>query len=682
MREVIESFFGKDSKTAKRFVRPLRKAFQARTAEMIRLEKAWSKQIEVATGKTGRAARLQVFEMQTKQTIRLLVKPEFTETIKIPIATFFDSEKPSSLGLSKLEIAQLTEQFEGLSDKSNVKYLALKRALTGDKYNGRMMGMTQAEGIHISMLWAQEGYKKGLTKHGYGEDFQKELESKLSPAAKALREFLADYYRDSFPDTAKLYREMFGVNLRQIENYAPGTFWFTGAEDTNIDPSAGIVSGGSFKQGMGSGGAFSQGSHKQRTSHTAAPKLRNAFDIFFSHANQSIHWKHLAEISRELNGVFGNPELKIAMEARNPKAAESLRDFMRVIENNGVQLKAPGKFIQFLLEGQAYTAMAYKASTAIKNALGGALNHAYDIPPPEFIRGLGRLAAGKLEISPILNSEIIQNKLNGGNSPELRAAISKSLRAKPTLRGDLLLAGMEIHATADAYGNVVGAAIAYDFHLRQTKEQNPNMPEGQAVAIAWDMTEDAINRLSQPSEVIDRSLAELNSNWLGKLMFLYRSEQRQKSSLYITAMENVVTGKMTVEDFRVIFISHLVMAPIMKAVSATLSDAMDPSDDEWFDEKNWNPYDFLIAAATGPLSGIMLLGDVFSSFTGTNSPLANYIKAGKSAVDIFTDDPKGDKLEWYSSKINNVLHGVGAFPGVAANIVKQVVGTARNLAPD
>lgn len=681
MREVIESFFGKDSKTAKRFVRPLRKAFQARTAEMIRLEKAWGEQIEKATGKTGRAARLQVFEMQTEQAIHLMVKPEFTETIKVPIATFFDAEKQSSLGLSKIEIAQLTEQFEDLPDKSNVKYLTLKRALTGEKYNGRMMGMTEAEGIHISMLWAQEGYKKGLTKHGYGEDFQQELESKLSPAAKALREFLADYYRDSFPDTAKLYREMFGVNLRQIENYAPGTFWFTGAEDTSIDPSAGIVSGGSFKQGMGSSGAFSQGSHKQRTSHTAAPKLRNAFDVFFSHANQSIHWKHLAGISRELNGVFGNPELKVAMEARNPEAASALRDFMKVIENNGVQLKAPGKFIQFLLEGQAYMAMAYKASTAIKNALGGALNQAYAIPPTELLRGFGRLASGKLELSPILNSEIIQNKLNGGNSPELRAAISKSLRAKPTRRGDFLLAGMEIHATADAYGNVVGAAIAYDYHLRQTKEQNPNMSEGQAMAIAWDMTEDSINRLSQPSEVIDRSLAELNSNWLGKLMFLYRSEARQKSSLYITAMENVVTGKMTAEDFRVIFIAHLVMAPLMKAVSAALSDAMDPSDDEWFDEKNWSPYDFLIAAATGPLSGIMLLGDVFSSFTGTNSPLANYVKAGKSAVDIFTDKPKGDKLEWYSSKINNVLHGVGAFPGVVTNIAKQAVGTARNAIP-
>lgn len=298
------------------------------------------------------------------------------------------------------------------------------------------------------------------------------------------------------------------------------------------------------------------------------------------------------------------------------------------------------------------------------------------MPLHEYVKGMAKLVGGRLEFGEILKSDAIQNKLNGGYAPEVRAAVSQALNGKPTWRGDRLIQGLEIHGKADAFGNAIGATIAYDYHYR--KGLDAGMSETQARTVAMELTQDAITRFSQPAEIIDRSLFELNLGTFGKLVFLFRSEARQKSSLYLTALGHTVTGKATRKDLRVLFISHLVVAPLMQMVGAALRDAMDPDDDEWLDDKYWNPRDFLIAAMTGPLSGIPLLADIFSGFTGNNSPLGNYVRGGKSLWDLFAEEPRGDEVDWYQSKINQVLQAVGAFPGVAGNVIKQVIGTAEN----
>jgi hypothetical protein len=679
-REVLDLAFGEGSATAERFGNGARRAFTARTKAMINLQRRWKDAMEKATGKKGRAARQQVYDMQAIQSIEELVSPEIYDEIKIPIDTFFDAENRASLDLSPEEVVILTEQFENFPPNSRRKYLILERQVKTGTGAARMVKFTEAEAIHLTMLWAQADYKAALKKHGFGADFQDLIEAKLSPAAKELRQWLVDYYRDSFPALAALYKKMYGVDLRQIENYAPGTFWHTGSNETPVDPSAGVVTGGNFKAGMGNGGDFAEGFLKQRKKHKAVPRIGNAFDLFFNHANQSEHWKAMAELSREMHGVFGQPDVKIAMEARSPAAANAVREWLKAIDGNGVAMAASGKLMKYLLESQAYMAMAWKASTATKNLVGAAVNAAYGMPLHEYVRGMAKLVRGRLEFGEMLASEPIQNKLNGGYAPEVRAAVSQALNGKPTWRADMLIRGLEIHGKADAFGNAIGGTIAFDYHYR--KGLSEGLSEKQARTVAMELTADSIARFSQPAEIIDRSLFELNLGTFGKLMFLFASEARQKSSLYLTALGHTVTGKPTRKDIRVLFIAHLVMAPLMQAVAAGFRDAFDPDDDEWLDEKYWNPMDFLKAAATGPFAGIPLIRDVFSGFTGSNSPLSSYKQAGEGLVDLFAEEPRGDEIEWYEAKINKVLHGVGAAPGVAANLYKQIAGAVRNAIPD
>jgi hypothetical protein len=385
-----------------------------------------------------------------------------------------------------------------------------------------------------------------------------------------------------------------------------------------------------------------------------------------------------------MHGVLGQPDVKIAMEAHSPGGAHALREWLKAIDGNGVAMAASGKLMNYLLQSQAYMAMAWKASTAVKNFIGSATNNAYGVPLHEYIRGAVRLAKRELgpEYDAVLSSDTIQNKLHGGFAPEVRAAIGKALSGRPSWTADRLRQGLEIHGTADAFGNAIGGTISFDYHFRQAKKENPGMSDPQAKAIAMEIVMDHIARYSQPAEVIDRSLFELNLGIFGKLMFLFGSEGRQKSSLYLTALGHSATLKATRKDLRVLFIAHLVMAPLMHAVTSTFRDAFDPDDDEWLDEKYWNPRDFLITMITGPFAGIPLVRDLFSGFTSSNSPLSAYATGGKALVDLFAEEPTGDEIEWYEGKIHKVLQGIGAGPGVAGNIYKQAAGAARNIGGD
>jgi hypothetical protein len=667
--EVMDGMFGENSATTKNFVGKVRRAFTARTKAVIEAEREWKKTIELATGKKGREARKAVWEMQTEQTMTLTIAPFSTQTIEVPIDTFFDAAKQKSLGLSSKEISELTTQFEALPEGSARKYLRLERVIPGTQ---EQASYTEAEAIHLSMLWAQEGYKAGLAQNGFGEAFQEELENRLSAGAKAIRNFLAEKYESNFEPMRALYAQMYGIDLQKAENYAPGTFYSMGTGDTSIDPHSGVVSGGSFRESF----------LKTRKSHTATPRAENAFDIYFSHMNQAEHWKALAEVSRELHGVMGNPDVKIALQAKTQDGAFAVNKWLEVIDGNGIALARPSPIMAFLMSSQAYGALAWKMGTMLKNGLGAMTNMAYHMPLGDFLKGWGRLVSGKIDFATTWESDAIQNRLHGGFSPEMKAAISQALFGKPSMRGDFLLAGMEIHAKADAFGSAIGAAICYDYHYRKAIAEGAS--EEAAKAIALDEAAEGVSRTSQPSDVVNRSLFELNMNPAGKLMFLFASEARQKSSMYLTAMGRTLTGKATKKDVKVIMLAHLIVAPLMQLITAAVRDATNDDDDELFDDKYWNPKDFLLAMATGPAGGIPYLRDALELLKGyrsgtSSNPVANTAGA---LMETVKEAMKDGDMEWNEKKVTQIMQAMGGSPAAAANIYKQLVGAARNVIPD
>lgn len=661
--EFLENLFGRDSQLAKRWGKAVRDGFRRRTSAIIQAERRWKAAMHEATGKTGRAARMQVYRMQTDFSVSATVRPQLREKLRVPIDTFFEAEQQKSLGLTKDEIAKLTEQFEALPEGSRKEYLEIERI---SEKTAEVAEFTEAEAIYLTMLWRQEGYKDGMTLHGLGADFQAELESGLSDAAKSLREYLAGEYAGNYEPLRQLFSRMFGVDLAQTDHYTPGKFYSQGSGQ-ELD-----VTGSSFVEG-----GFKQGFLKDRKKHRAEAKAENAFQVYFAHLNQTEHWKALAEISREMHAVLGNPEMKKALQARDPVAAAALNDWLKAIDGNGLNQGKESWLLDALMKSQAYLAMAWKASTILKNGIGAAINSAYRMPTRDFLRGYGRLMAGKIDFSHVWNSDFIQNRIHGGFAPEARAAISDAFGAKPTLRGDFLLKGMEVIGTADSFGTACGAAVAYDYHLRQAKRAG--LSDRDAEAAAMNEAAEVVSRTAQPAEVTDRSLMELKIHGIGRLAFVFASEARQKSAMWLTALVNTLTGKATIDDVRVLVISHFVMAPIMQAIGAMVRDARNDDDDEWFDDKYWNVKDFAIAMATGPLSGLPLVRDVVDGYSGDSGPLKRMFDSGKAAKKLFADEPKGNKADWYEAQITKLLQGFNPSLAVGSSVFDQIYDVADNL---
>ena len=239
---------------------------------------------------------------------------------------------------------------------------------------------------------------------------------------------------------------------------------------------------------------------------------------------------------------------------------------------------------------------------------------------------------------------------------------------------------MELIGFVDAAFTTGSAAIAYDYHFRNNLK---TMGEAEARALAMDEAANVVSRTAQPVEITDRSLFEMELGAFGKTVFMFTSEARQKSAMTITAWGNTLTGKATAEDLRVLAISHLIVGPMIQMIGAIWSDMRDDDDDELFDDKYWNPLDFLRAVALGPFSGVPVLRDVIDAYDGESGPLASVAKGVQSGAALIKGPPDSEKetTEWYEKKLMGVINGLGiAVPelAVAANIVDQVFRVADN----
>jgi hypothetical protein len=666
--EVMERLFGRDHPLAARWSKAVRQAMGARTTAITQGHRRWKKATEEATGKKGRAAQLEVWEMQTKQTIKAAPMKDEKTTVKVPIKTFLQSESRKSLGLTKEEEIDIQDQIDNLKKGSQKKYISIERVKVVPE---REANFTDSQAIYLTMLFSQEGYKATMRKHGFGETFQTQLEEGMSDAAKSIREHLKEEYAENYEPLRKIFARMFGMDLPQIKGYTPGKFYSQG-DDLTMD-----VTGSGFVEG-----GLMTGFLADRKSHSAEPRIESAFSVYFAHLNQTEHWKALAEVSREIRGVFGNPKVKKALKAKNERAAFAVGEWLKAIDGNGFNNPKSNKVFEWLISTQAKLALAWKVSTIAKNFFGASVNAGFKVPLGDFIKGYGRLMNGKIDFRAMMDSELIQQRLDGGFSPEARAAINEDLGGKPTRGNQFVMMGMDVIGKADALGTAMGAAITYDYHYRMLlKEMGPE----QAHDLAMDEAAEAIARTAQPVNVTDRSLMELQLTGLGKIAFIFASEARQKSAMWTQAWARTLTGKADKRDYRVLVMAHFVVAPLMHGITSALRDARNDDDDELFDEKNWGAGGWIRSVLTGPISGLPLLREIGDGFNSDDSgPLSRISNAGSSSIDllqaIFGDeDPKKEEIEWYERKITSVLQAFGATSAVSSSVFDQMFDFIDNI---
>lgn len=658
-REILKILLGRGNPLAQQWADMAMDAMHQRTDDMRKLSRRWFDAARKSTKLNRQKTEDALWNLITARTVAVTLRPGQPVAERIPIERI---PNMAALGYNAQEIADAEAAFDALPLDTTKEYVEIERWQPGSE---EPVELTQAEAIYISMLAAQTQYASPLARAGWGTETMQELEAALSPLAKDMRSFMADEYREGYYPLASLFEGMFGVSLPQIENYAPGKWWSRGAEKAMDPTQAGLVEGG-----------FRAGFLKNRKAHQAAPKVANAFEVFFGHANQTAHWRAMAPLARELRAVFADPGIKQQITAAHgPEMLATVNRWLESLEGNGLQVGYSQAY-QNLLSWQATVALAWKVGTLMKQSTA-MLGSAFKIPLRAYMRGMGRFIRGKLDVQDIWESDMIQRRVESGFSPEVRLAVAKTMTAKPTRREHFLRQGMELIGYVDAAFTTISAAIAYDYHLEQAKAAG--LSEAAAKRQAMSETQRIVTMTAQPVEVTDRSLFE-QTGW-GKMLLMFGGDSRQKASMWVTALAAAIKGKATPDDIRVLAISHLIIGPMLQVITSAWMDWRDDDDDEIFDEKNWEAWDMARSVLLGPAAGLPLIREIVDDFSGDNGPLAATGKAAADAVAIVKGptDSEDEKVEWYGKRIAGVLKGLSAFPAVLAGIGDQVFRVSDNL---
>ena len=679
--QVLESVVGEGHPLVKRWSKAARDATNQRTDAILAANARFEASVRAAFGgvtKLEMSRRL--WEMANNQRISLpVVEGGMSSSMSAPIEKIRQFEdgtvNPVDLGFTDEEAKDLIDQLNALPEGSRKKKLSVERVTPG---TAKAASYTEAQVMALTMLGMQEQYGPNLAKHGYTAEVMEAAEASLSDAAKMIRSHLLKEYKDGYAPLAKVFREMFGIDLPSVANYSPAAFLHAG-ETRDVDPFGGMVAEGGFRAGF----------LKSRKDHLAAPRIENAFQTYQGHVAQTEHWRAFAPIVRELRGVFGSVEVKDSiLSNRGEGLAGATQNWIEAFERNGFELKrlSDHPLMRFITGRQATLTLAWKAGTLIKQSLA-ALSSASRLPTGVWLRGLSRVMSGKIDVSAIRNSPMIQRRIESGFSPEVRAAMVGLFNGKPSAWSQFVQSGMEKIGEVDAFFTSIGTAIAYDYHYNEGLKSG--MSEEAAREMALVEAEDNLGRTAQPTEMMDRSLRELIMSAEGKMFFMFASNQRKDTALLISAYSQWKRGNITAAQLgQTLAVSWLATGFGSALLGSMWRDARDDDDDEWLDSDHWSPVDLARQAILGPLGGIPIVSMIYQSFTyGPNDPF----KPAKQAFSAVEKISEGDKAEPVEKTVRRAVDAVNGAAilvpkleavAVGANILEQVFDLVDNFTPD
>lgn len=682
--QVLESVVGEGHPLVARWSKAARDATNQRTDSILAANARFEASARAAFGGVSKLEMSRrLWEMANNQRISLpVVEGGMSSSMSAPIEKIRQFEdgtvNPVDLGFTDEEAKDLIDQLNGLPEGSRKKKLSVERVTPG---TAKAANYTEAQAMALTMLGMQQQYAANLAKHGYTAEVMEAAEASLSDAAKMIRSHLLKEYKDGYAPLAKVFREMFGIDLPSVANYSPAAFLHAG-ETRDVDPFGGMVAEGGFRAGF----------LKSRKEHLAAPRPENAFQTYQGHVAQMEHWRAFAPLVRELRGVFGSVEVKDSILSNRGAGLESAaQGWVTALEQNGLQQRAFASgfnpIFRYITGKQATLTLAWKAGTLMKQGLA-AIASATRLPSGVWLRGVSRVMSGKIDVSSIRNSPMIQRRINSGFSPEVRAAMVSLFNGKPSVWSQFALGGMEKIAEVDAFFASIGTAIAYDYHYNEGLKSG--MSEEAAREMALVEAEDNLGRTAQPTELMDRSLYELGMSPAERVGFMFASNQRKDTALMISAFAQWKKGNITGKQFgQTLAVAWLAAGFFNAIIGAAWRDANDDDDDEWLEWEHWSPVDISRHALLGPLGGIPLANMAYNSLLGygPNDPFKP-IKQAQSAVAKIDDGDKTEPIEKTVRRAVDIANGAAIFipkmEGIAigANVLEQAFNIADNFVSD
>ena len=555
------------------------------------------------------------------------------------VNVLFGHESPMAIRLSDGQRKAEYTKIDAIQAKEDALHDLFAKLAGGKRVDGErlMWKMSQpsisANGLNLSelealaapMMWAQEDGRRHMTgelnengnpisKWHYDQQFIDDIESQLSPEAKAIRDFLLNNYGKEWFSINSVFREMNGINLPRIPNYSPITV-------APINAPSGMVTDPVTGNAV-SATSISPGALRTRGVAIAEPVFRNVVQTYIAHTRQMEHWKAFAPWIKEANGILRNRDVQNSIkEAGGEEATGVLNRYLDIFAQGGNRDASLGLEISKTMGGMfsraAQVALVGRVGTlAIQTTQIGAASA--ELPWGAYLSRLGKLVTGNLGWGDAINSKYIQRRIKQ-MPPTVQIAMEGLKAGKPNeLKHQVEKIGQLISGT-DALWTAGTYAMVYDYQLGQAKALGYR---GQSAEdYAHNIAERITDRLAQPTRMGTRSIYELTATNPGaRLAWAFASESRKNLALLAYTKANRPLKRFLAATAGYV-VFNLAMGALIRNAWKDMRDDGDDEDD-FFDEKTWNWKRMGVAMFTEPLQGMPLLGDYTEK--GINAALGQY----------------------------------------------------------
>lgn len=589
---------------------------------------------------------------------------------------------------------------EELADGNPVEGLKLQNRMQTEVFKTHIIRreLTLAQMIQARMMWRQEDGRrhmegrfdedgKQLSSWAYTQEFMDEIDSLMTEEARAVEDFLTDQYLAEWESLNAVHERVFGITMPRNGLYSPITVAPAQSKvGSVVDPLTG--------QSVDSMSMTPTSLIRRSQTAIAEPNFSDALHTFYAHKTQVEHWMAYAELTKELQAVLGNREVRNAVMAKTgQEGVNTINKWIEVLAKGGVQESATATgFMQGLQRGvnrASQAALVGRVSVlAIQSTQIGA---AYaQMPTSAYLFRLGKLLTGQLNYKDAWSSNFIQRRMKEA-PPAVRMAMEQMRSATPSKAKYLAYKMGKLIAGADAFFTAGTYAMIYDYQITKL-----GLSEKEAHKQAEKLTE----QVAQPVRAGTRSLVEntTQSNPLTRLAWAFSSEPRQKIML---SAYRAFTGRSKAEKARALMVTWGFGGGMAAVIRAIMADMRDDDDDEIFDDKHWSISRLTAQTLAGPFQGVPVVGEgieatIFAGFREMGLkpgylPSGNILetpqRGGKAAMDVMSGD-SFESTEKVLRDVDSIITGAAPFSDSAAayssfsHFARDVFNMGKNAVGD
>lgn len=482
------------------------------------------------------------------------------------------------------------------------------------------IAMSQAEAIQYWLSAQQQDVLEKMFINGWDDTNIKQLDKFLAPESKEIAKMLQNKYKEQYDPMNAVYKRLWWVDMPQILNYARAMYEVEkDNSETNMND---ISAGGSIFTSP-----FATAVPKstvERVQHRHNLKKVSALDVYLRSIAESSHFINWAELSKELRGVFKNPETRQAIKQEFGNGRMKMVDHqIDMLINGGIKQNAFDHWAN-IMRGYTSKIMQSGKVALIATQLTGIVNYGAYVNPVELTAELGKFwRHGRRNIKAVWKTNYIQNRAYGsGQSQEMNMLIKQGQGKPNNYFKKALDSGMIFTRTGDILVVMQGYWAVRNIKYREYIKQGMSKAEAKKQAqLDAEMISD---RTQSGGGLKDQGWLQSQGGTVN-LFQTFMSAQRVLFNVAKASITDAMAGREGGgQAAKAVLVTWVLNGIMFQAANDLLKNLFD-----WDDKYSPDWRDYVSASLIGPLNSIPIIASLLSTaarkvsgqYTGNWTPI-------------------------------------------------------------